>query len=108
MWDACTAKLIFGVLTSARDLDDICKVCPEVDEPVVSRSRGRDGHTSPRRMPSVTPDYLRELPGFHALLLYPGLRPVETEQRYWERRYAGLMRQTRAAMDASPAGEHPG
>jgi type IV secretion system protein VirD4 len=66
MWHACTAKLIFGGLSSARDLDDICKVCPEVDEPVVSRSRGRDGQwsdsTSPRPMPSLTPDYLRELP----------------------------------------------
>jgi len=111
MWDACTAKLIFGGLTSARDLDDLCKVCPEVDEPVVSRSRGRDGHwsdsTSPRRMPSVTPDYLRELPRFHALLLYPGLRPVETEQRYWEeeRRYAGPISRARAAMDTRLVGE---
>jgi type IV secretion system protein VirD4 len=106
MWDACIAKLIFGGLTSARDLDDICKVCPEIDEPVVSHSRGRDGHwsdsTTPRRLPSVTPDYLRELARFHALLLHPGLRPVETEQRYRqeERRYAGLIRQARAAMDA--------
>jgi hypothetical protein len=60
-------------------------------------------------MPSVTPDYLRELPRFHALLLYPGLRPVETEQRYWEeeRRYADLIRDARSAMDACLGGEHP-
>jgi hypothetical protein len=52
-------------------------------------------------MPSVTPDYLRKLPRFHALLLYPGLRPVETEQRFWEEesRYAGLISQAIAGME---------
>lgn len=52
--------------------------------------------------------YLRELPRFHALLLYPGLRPVETEQRFWEeeRHYADLIRRARGAMVVSLGREH--
>ena len=97
LWDACTAKLVFGGLSSARDLEAIAKLCPEVDEPAVTTSRGRDGHwsesVSQRRLPAMTPAQLRELERGHALLSYPGLRPVLTEQRPWwrEPRYEDLI-----------------
>ena len=97
LWDACTAKLVFGGLSSARDLEAISKLCPDVDEPTASHTRGRDGHwsesVSQRRLPAMTPAQLRELERWHALLLYPGLRPVLTEQRPWwrEPRYEQLI-----------------
>jgi type IV secretory pathway TraG/TraD family ATPase VirD4 len=105
LWDACTAKLVFGGLSSARDLEAIAKLCPDVDEPTVSTSRGRDGHwsesTSTRLRPAMSPAQLRELERWHALLLYPGLRPVLTEQRPWwrEPRYEELIGEARKVME---------
>jgi len=97
LWDACTAKLVFGGLSSARDVYAISKLRPEVDEPTVSTSRGRDGHwsvsTSTQRRAAMTPAQLREPERWHALLLYPAIRPVLTEQRPWwrEPRYEELI-----------------
>ena len=48
---------------SARDLEAISELCPEVDEPTATMSRGRDGHRSEsisqRRLPALT--LLRDL-----------------------------------------------
>jgi type IV secretion system protein VirD4 len=104
LWDACSAKLVFGGLTSARDLEAIARVCPEVEEPVLSRTRSRDGwseSTSTRRVAAITAADIREIPRWQALLLYPGLRPVLTTQRAWwdEPRYARLIQPAKDAME---------
>jgi len=104
MWDACSAKLVFGGLSSHRDLEAIARLSPEIDEPVPSRSRSRDGwseSTTTRRAPALTPADVREIPRWQALLLYPGLRPVLTLQRPWweEPRYARLIHPAREAIE---------
>jgi hypothetical protein len=111
MWDACTAKLIFDGLTSTRDLDDICKLCPRSTSPSSAGAAvgTGTGATAPRRggCPRSRLTTFGSSPAStHCSCIQAcgRWRPSSASGR--GALYAGLIRQARAAMDTRLAGEH--
>jgi type IV secretion system protein VirD4 len=83
LWQNCTAKLIFGGISDADELESLSRLCGDYDQTVVSRSRDWNGRPSEtrsiQRRRRMAPDEIRELglkrPGT-ALLLYRQLPPT--------------------------------
>lgn len=92
IWQMATIKSVLRGLSVVSDLEDISRLCGEVDEPVrtESRDRGR-GVTgtqhSTRRVRVMAPEDVRMLRAGHQLLLHTGTRPMLVSRpQVWNRR----------------------
>ena len=85
------AKLVFGGLGHAKDLDDLSRLCGQRDDRVRQMSTGTSGARSAsfhvRQVPVLAPHEVRQIPDGQALLLYRNIPPmiVKTE-RVWDRK----------------------
>ncbi|MDQ6807335.1 MAG: type IV secretory system conjugative DNA transfer family protein, partial [Actinomycetota bacterium] len=79
IWNAATAKLVFGGMGEEDDLERISRLCGELDEPTRSVNRG-GSHSSEtigtRRARVLNASAIRELPIGEALLLYRRMQPI--------------------------------
>lgn len=99
IFNNANAKLIFGGLSLARDLDDVSRVCGERDEPVrtFTGGRGASASVSLRRVPVLAPHEIRQLGRQRALLLYRHLPPViVTTEQVWQRQDVRAWRKSQA------------
>jgi type IV secretion system protein VirD4 len=100
IWNNANAKLVFGGLGHARDLDDLSKVCGERDEHVQGTTTASGGHrsasTTIRRVPVLAPHEIRQLADGQALLLYRNIPPVVIKtEKVWERKDVKAMAKAR-------------
>lgn len=85
------AKLVFGGLGHAKDLDDLSRLCGNRDDRVRQMNTGTNGARSAsfhvRQIPVLAPHEVRQIPDGQALLLYRNIPPmiVKTE-RVWDRK----------------------
>ena len=104
LWSAATVKLIGAGVDDARFAEDLSRLVGEVDDPVDTYSRGRDGvtrSTTVRRRRVLGPEDIRALPKGQALLLVTGARAALLRLRPW---YDGPQAKTLSAQ-AEEAGE---
>ena len=89
MWNASTAKIIFGGLAEDNDLERISRLCGEHEQETRSISRGT-GHSSEtvgtRTARVIDGAELRQMPPGEVLLLYRRLRPVRARLTPWWKR----------------------
>ena len=86
LWSAATVKLIGAGVDDARFAEDLSRLVGEVDDPVDTYSRGRDGvtrSTTVRRRRVLGPEDIRALPKGQALLLVTGARAALLRLRPW-------------------------
>lgn len=113
IWQMATVKSILRGLSVVADLEDISRLCGEVDEPVrtENRDRGR-GVTgtqhSTRRVRVMAPEDVRSLRPGQQLLVHTGTRPTLVNRPYvWDRRdvrtHARAQRRTAPAEATRPA-----
>ncbi len=101
IWNAATAKLVFGGMGEEDDLERISRLCGELDEPTRSVNRG-GAHSSEtigsRRARVLDTSAIRELPLGEALLLYRRMQPIRTRlQPWWKGNHAaGIAQRVRA------------
>ncbi len=96
MWNASTAKIIFGGLAEDDELERISRLCGEHDEETHSISRGK-GHSTEtvgtRKARVVPASELRQMPPGEVLLLYRRLAPVRARMApWWQRSCADRIR----------------
>lgn len=92
IWQMATIKSVLRGLSVVSDLEDISRLCGEVDEPVRTESRDRSrGVTgtqhSTRRVRVMAPEDVRMLRAGHQLMLHTGTRPMLVSRpQVWNRR----------------------
>ena len=92
MWNASSVKVILGGGTDPNELEDISRLCGEIDVDAKSETHGIGGaaHTRTRqRRRVIEPAAIRALPEGEALVLYRRLAPVQTLLRPWWDRKMG-------------------
>lgn len=92
MWDASTVRVVLGGLGHADDLTRISRLAGDIDEDVLSTSRGAGGtswSTSPRSRAVLPLERLRALAPGRAVILHRRTPPVEAQlEAWWDRRCA--------------------
>lgn len=115
IWDASTVRLLFSGLGNVKDLEDVSRLIGDVDEVTTSVSWGGSQRewnetASLRRVPAMPVADIRGIAKWRPLLLYRGLRAVQTSLPGWFDRpdCREIVEPAQRAMECALAGEGTG
>lgn len=94
------AKIVFGGLGHAKDLEDLSRLCGNRDDRTRQMTTGNNGHHSAsvhvRQVPVLAPHEVRQIPEGKALLLYRNVAPmIVATERVWDRKDVKAMLKAR-------------